>query len=379
MTVQLCRLSPKNKTNNKTEVIMDYNKMINIKRETNVNDNAFAMPPNKKITDTDDGGGSYYGNDIGVEIEDDYSYMIENENEDTVKSVKLSKELLSYFLNEIKNIAVSLLEPYHTHTFTVSVTDDFKESINRMGVIEPLLIAQSANYGKYEVISGHRRLEAAKAVGLEKLPCRIAREDTPREILDEIMVITNLQRRNTFTKMELARSLKLLNDSRKRQGYRTDIMNSSGTSTKTELAEEFGISVKKLYMLISFTQLTEYFAKKVDDNTLPDKVAYCLAFLSEYEQHIVEEYLNSNPNYVLTADKAERLKDKKDKDKNLDKRTIDAILSAVRQRKTIETTTVKLNTSTFEKYGLKGKTANEISDILEKALQNYFENEQEIE
>lgn len=186
---------------------MDYNKMINIKRETNVNDNAFAMPPNKKITDTDDGGGSFYGNDIGVEIEDDYSYMIENENEDTVKSVKLSKELLSYFLNEIKNIAVSLLEPYHTHTFTVSVTDDFKESINRMGVIEPLLIAQSANYGKYEVISGHRRLEAAKAVGLEKLPCRIAREDTPREILDEIMVITNLQRRNTFTKMELAHCL----------------------------------------------------------------------------------------------------------------------------------------------------------------------------
>ena len=171
----------------------------------------------------------------------------------------------------------------------------------------------------------------------------------------------------------------LLNDSRKKQGYRTDIMSSSGTSTKTELAEEFGISVKKLYMLISFTQLINYFANKVDDNTLPDKVAYCLAFLSEYEQHIVEEYLTSNPNYVLTADKAERLKDKKDKDKNLDKRTIDAILSAVRQRKTIETTTVKLNTSTFEKYGLKGKTANEISDILEKALQNYFENEQEIE
>lgn len=243
---------------------MDYNKMINIKRETNVNDNAFAMPPNKKITDTDDGGGSYYGNDIGVEIEDDYSYMIENENEDTVKSVKLSKELLSYFLNEIKNIAVSLLEPYHTHTFTVSVTDDFKESIRKIGVIEPLLIAQSTNYGKYEVISGHRRLEAAKAVGLEKLPCRIAREDTPREILDEIMVITNLQRRNTFTKMELARSLKLLNDSRKKQGYRTDIMNSSGTSTKTELAEEFGISVKKLYMLISFTQLINYFAKRND-------------------------------------------------------------------------------------------------------------------
>lgn len=222
---------------------------------------------------------------------------------------------LSYFLNEIRDIAVSLLEPYHTHTFAVSVTEDFKESIQRMGVIEPLLIAQSTNYGKYEVISGHRRLEAAKAVGLTTLPCRIAREDTPREILDEVMVITNLQRRNTFTKMELARSLKLLNDSRKKQGFRTDIMiDGNGSSTKAELAEEFGISVKKLYMLISFTQLSDFFAKKVDDNTLADKVAYCLSFLSEYEQHIVEEYLNSNPNYVLTADKAERLKDKKNKD-----------------------------------------------------------------
>lgn len=360
---------------------MDYSKMINIKREANANDNAFAMPINKKITDTDDGGGSsYYGNDIGVESEDDYSYMIDNDEDEEDSSVKLSKELLSYFLNEIRDIAVSLLEPYHTHTFAVSVTEDFKESIQRMGVIEPLLIAESTNYGKYEVISGHRRLEAAKAVGLTTLPCRIAREDTPREILDEVMVITNLQRRNTFTKMELARSLKLLNDSRKKQGFRTDIMiDGNGSSTKAELAEEFGISVKKLYMLISFTQLSDFFAKKVDDNTLADKVAYCLSFLSEYEQHIVEEYLNSNPNYVLTADKAERLKDKKNKDKNLDKRTIDAILSAVRQRKTIETTTVKLNTSTFEKYGLKGKTANEISDILEKALQNYFENEQEID
>lgn len=56
--------------------------MMNIKRESNASDNAFAMPPNKKITDTDDGGGSYYGNDIGVEIEDDYSYMIEDESED---------------------------------------------------------------------------------------------------------------------------------------------------------------------------------------------------------------------------------------------------------------------------------------------------------
>lgn len=52
-----------------------------------------------------------------------------------------------------------------------------------MGVIEPLLIAQSANYGKYEVISGHRRLEAAKAVGLEKLPAESQEKILPVKFL----------------------------------------------------------------------------------------------------------------------------------------------------------------------------------------------------
>lgn len=360
---------------------MDYSKMMNIKRESNASDNAFAMPPNKKITDTDDGGGSYYGNDIGVEIEDDYSYMIEDESEDTVKSVKLSKELLSYFLNEIKNIAVSLLEPYHTHTFTVSVTDDFKESINRMGVIEPLLIAQSANYGKYEVISGHRRLEAAKAVGLEKLPCRIAREDTPREILDEIMVITNLQRRNTFTKMELARSLRLLNESRKKQGYRTDkLHNVQFSATKVELSEEFGISVTKMYMLMSLTQLTDFFAKKVDNNEITEKTAYCLSALSEYEQQIVREYIDKNADFRLTPDKAQMLKEKKEKDKNLDRRIIYAVLSTeYTKKKCSNGMTVKLGGDTVEKYDLKRKSQRELKTIIEKALQNYYENVQEVE
>lgn len=48
---------------------MDYSKMINIRRETNANDNAFAMPVRRQTDDTDDGGGAstYYGSDMDVE------------------------------------------------------------------------------------------------------------------------------------------------------------------------------------------------------------------------------------------------------------------------------------------------------------------------
>lgn len=358
---------------------MDFQKMVNMKREANANDNAFAVPQisKKPATDSDEGGTSYCGNDIGIEDDDtdmfDDYVEIDNGNNSSVT------KLLSYFRNEIRNIEISMLEPYHNHTFVINVTDDFKESINRMGILEPLLIAQSTNYGKYEVISGHRRLEAAKAVGLTSLPCRIAKDDTSREVLDEVMVITNLQRRNTFTKMELARSIKLLNDSRKKQGYRTDVISGERSSTKQELAEEFGISVKKLYMLMSFTQLSDYFANRVDNNELPEKVAYCLSFLSSFEQHLVEEYMKVNPDFVLTADKAERLKNKKEKDKNLDKRTIDTILSIEKSRKKNIATTVKLSTEICKKYGIKDKSAIELTQIIEKALQVYFENDMEIE
>lgn len=45
---------------------MDYSKMINIRRETNANDNAFAMPVRRQTDDTDDSGGAstYYGRRI---------------------------------------------------------------------------------------------------------------------------------------------------------------------------------------------------------------------------------------------------------------------------------------------------------------------------
>ncbi len=355
---------------------MDFQKMVNMKREANANDNAFAVPQisSKKPTDSDEGGTTYYGNDIGIEDDTDmYDDYDEIENNSSVT------KLLSYFQNDIRNIEISMLEPYHNHTFFVNLTDDFKESINRMGILEPLLIAQSTNYGKYEVISGHRRLEAAKAVGLTSLPCRVAKDDASREILDEVMVITNLQRRNTFTKMELARSIKLLNDSRKKQGYRTDIISGEKSSTKQELAEEFGISVKKLYILMSFTQLSDYFANRVDNNELPEKVAYCLSFLSSFEQHLVEEYMKVNLDFVLTYDKAERLKEKKEKEKNLDKRTIEMILSTGKTKRHSKLTTIKLSNELCEKYGIKGKTELEIINIIEKALMRYYENSPEIE
>lgn len=359
---------------------MDYSKMINIRRETNANDNAFAMPVRRQTDDTDDRGGAstYYGSDMDVESYEDYDY---NDKHEEMNKGKLPEKLLSYFCNEIRDISISTLEPYHTHTFAVKVSEDFKESIREIGVIEPLLVAFSENYGKYEVISGHRRLEAAKAVGIDKLPCRIAREDTPREILDEIMVITNLQRRNTFTKMELARSLRLLNESRKKQGYRTDkLHNMQFSATKVELSEEFGISVTKMYMLMSLTQLTDFFAKKVDNNEITEKTAYCLSVLSEYEQQIVREYIDKNADFRLTPDKAQMLKEKKEKDKNLDRRIIYAVLSTeYTKKKCSNGMTVKLGSDTVEKYDLKRKSQRELKTIIEKALQNYYENVQEVE
>jgi ParB family chromosome partitioning protein len=65
------------------------------------------------------------------------------------------------------------------------------ESIRSKGVLEPLLVKLDGP-GTYTLIAGERRLMAAKAAGLERVPV-IVRDATPGEML-EIALIENLHR-----------------------------------------------------------------------------------------------------------------------------------------------------------------------------------------
>jgi len=70
--------------------------------------------------------------------------------------------------------------------------EDLANSIREHGVIQPLVITQSAYPGQYTLIAGERRLEAARLAGLPTVPA-IVREASDEQML-ELALVENLQR-----------------------------------------------------------------------------------------------------------------------------------------------------------------------------------------
>lgn len=94
----------------------------------------------------------------------------------------------------VQSIPIKEIQPFHNHPFTVADNEDMAkivESIGKVGTIMPLL-ARPLPDGGYELISGHRRLEACRKLGLENIPV-IVREMTDDEAVIA-MVDANLQR-----------------------------------------------------------------------------------------------------------------------------------------------------------------------------------------
>jgi ParB family chromosome partitioning protein len=82
-------------------------------------------------------------------------------------------------------------------------------SIREHGIIQPLIVSPEAE-GKYTLIAGERRLEAAKKAGLRSVPV-ILRQVSDRELL-ELALIENLQRADLNPLEEAQAYLQLTED-----------------------------------------------------------------------------------------------------------------------------------------------------------------------
>ncbi len=83
---------------------------------------------------------------------------------------------------KVQSISITEIQPFHDHPFTVADNEDMAkivESIGKVGTITPLL-ARPLPDGGYELISGHRRLEACRKLRLYTIPV-IVREMTDDE------------------------------------------------------------------------------------------------------------------------------------------------------------------------------------------------------
>src|SRR5258706_7044864 len=70
--------------------------------------------------------------------------------------------------------------------------EELANSIREHGVIQPLIVAQTAYPGQYTLIAGERRLEASRLAGLATVPA-IIREASEQQLL-EVGLVGNIQR-----------------------------------------------------------------------------------------------------------------------------------------------------------------------------------------
>ena len=100
-------------------------------------------------------------------------------------------------------------------TFDDDALDELTASVREHGVIQPLLVTQvpaepgASGGARYQLIAGERRLRAAQAAGLDRVPVTV-RESVPREQL-VLALIENVQRQD-LNPLEESRAYKRLVD-----------------------------------------------------------------------------------------------------------------------------------------------------------------------
>ena len=210
--------------------------------------------------------------DLGLSSYDEL-FMTEQERADTRKP-------------KVEELPLTELTPFKNHPFKVKNDAEMAElmkSIADAGVLSPAL-ARPNEGGGYELISGHRRLAACKALGMDTMPVIV------RKLTDEEAVITmvdsNLQREHILPS-EKAFAYKMKMDALKSQGKRTDLT-SYQVGTKFDAASEIGKSGNdsriQVFRYIRLTNLIPEILQMVDDGRIALTPAVELSYLQPSEQ-----------------------------------------------------------------------------------------------
>lgn len=193
------------------------------------------------------------------------------------------------------NYNLDMFTPMNNHPFQVRDDSDMQqlmESIKEYGVIVPILVRPNPIEGeaKYEIVSGHRRFEACKRLGIEDIPAIVRNLDDDEAIL--AMVDSNLHREQLLPS-EKAFAYKMKFDALKRQGARSDLTSEQvAPKLSTEIiAEQENTSKDTIKRYIRLTKLIKPLLDLVDEGKIALTPAEKLSYLKEKEQRALAELI----------------------------------------------------------------------------------------
>ena len=280
-------------------------------------------------------------------------------------------------LEKIMEVPVEHIQEFKNHPFRVRNDEQMSElvkSVSENGILVPVLVRPHPNGHGYEMISGHRRMNAAMVNGQEKIQAIV------RELTDDqatiIMVDSNIQRENILpTERGFAYKMKL--DAMIRQSGRPKDNGSQvgnhlkGKKSIEVLAEEERKSKNQIHRFIRLTELIEPLRDMVDGiRSDGKKIAFNpaveLSYLSkENQQFVVKNIVELD----LTPSHAQAIRMKElSRENRLDE---NVIYSIMKEEKANQKEKLSFKMEDINEYFPKNYTPREKSEVILKLLKGW--------
>ena len=289
---------------------------------------------------------------------------------------------------DIQNIKLDLLENYHDHPFTLYTgkrLDDMVESVRENGILSPIIVLKKDD-NKYEILSGHNRVNAARLVNLKTVPC-IVKENLSGEQTYTYVIETNLMQRSfsDLLPTEKAIVLKMRYEKIASQGKRNDLQKEINnleqgiiekeskeedkTDSRKELGKEYNLSGASIARYLRLNELSDSWKQEVDNEKIGLTMAVDISYLSKETQEYLYQQCEELELTLKSSDtKALHLMNRQEE---LNQEMVTAYLLNLKKPKIKEYQNIKLSRSVYKKF-FHDETKEDVEEIIEKALEIYF-------
>ncbi len=260
------------------------------------------------------------------------------------------------------NIPISRLHPFRGHPYQVrddAEMDALIESIQEHGILTPLIVRPLENTeDEYEIISGHRRLHAARKAGITEIPAFVYALD--RDAAAIALVDSNLHREHILPS-EKAFAYKLKMEALNHKGQTCGQVGHKSRDLVSET--ESGRQVQRF---ICLTKLIPELLALVDEGRISLTPAVELSFLPEEMQYELAEAIvcqDCTPSLSQSI-----LMKKLSQTGELD---LDRMLRILAQPKPNQAEKVSFKTDDIRRYFPKGYTPERMQETIIRLLTDY--------
>jgi ParB family chromosome partitioning protein len=275
--------------------------------------------------------------------------------------------------NTVIEMKLSELHPFKNHPFKVlddELMQQTIDSISQVGVLSPAVVRPDPG-GGYEIISGHRRLHACEAAGLETMPV-IVKDLTDDEAVI-FMVDSNLQRENILPS-ERALAYKMKLEALKHQGQRdksTSVQVGQKLWSIDKLSTETGESKSQIRRYVKMAELLPELLSKVDDKEISLTPAVEIADLTQDEQQGFLDAMDYSQN-TPSLSQAQRIR----KLSQNGACTVEAMREIMSEEKKSELDKITIDTDEIKKYFPRSFTPRQMRNTIFKLLDSWMKNRQ---